>query len=55
MLKKEKKKDENSRNIIPQETKGHYADDKTGKIKNPNFLWNVDIIHIMFNKKVRLK
>ena len=38
-----------SRNIIPQETKGHYADDKTGKIKNPNFLWNVDIIHIKSN------
>ena len=39
-----------SSNIIPQEIKEHYTDDKKGNFSGQCFQWKVDITYIKCNK-----
>lgn len=40
-----------SNNIIPQETRGYFIDDKMCYFNNPYFKWKVHITHIKSNRK----
>lgn len=42
-------------NIIPQEIKGYFRDDKKDSLTNHNFQWKVDLTYIKRNKIGGLK